>query len=263
MRIFAVILACLAIFSCSRDVEAPRAEALRILFVGNSLTYAGNLPAVFDALSEANGRATASDMIVIGGGTLTERLADGSVAAALANGKYSYVVLQERGGDFMCAFGPESCDNALASLNNKLTRLVQDHGAVPLLLGTFQAHPEASKSIVATESFAAREAGLDYISVSERLQQLRVRHPGMTWFAPDGGHPGADLTLLEAVLLFERIHDAKPVSAAFTVSAQIYEGMSPLTPELRAATAVIEGLDVPSSVRYDSERILAVTEGAE
>lgn len=262
MRIFAVILACLAIFSCSRDVEAPRAEALRILFVGNSLTYAGNLPAVFDALSEANGRATASDMIVIGGGTLTERLADGSVAAALANGKYSYVVLQERGGDFMCAFGPESCDNALASLN-KLTRLVQEHGAVPLLLGTFQAHPEASKSIVATESFAAREAGLDYISVSERLQQLRARHPDMAWLAPDGGHPGADLTLLEAVLLFERIHDAKPVSAAFTVSAQIYEGMSPLTPELRAATAVIEGLDVPSSVRYDSERILAVMEGAE
>jgi len=36
----------------------------RVLFVGNSVTYYGNVPAVFSALAEANGISAVSDMLV-------------------------------------------------------------------------------------------------------------------------------------------------------------------------------------------------------
>jgi hypothetical protein len=215
---------------------------------------------VVDALSEANGFATASDMIATGGATLTNHVGTGSVAAALAAQDYSHVVLQERGGDFVCGWGPmEACENARTSLAT-LVRLAQEHEAVPILLGTYQGSPESSKAIEVAESQAASEAGLDYVPVSERFRQLRELHPEMTWFAPDDMHPGSDLTLLEAILLFERIHGVRPGSSALVVSAPIYESMSYVPPEVRAAGAPIEQLDVPSSAQYESARIVAVLE---
>lgn len=258
-RMILIIAACIAIVSCGSDVEEPKPKPLRVLFVGNSLTYVGNLPAVFDALSGANGLATASDMLVTPGGSLTDRVGDGSMAPALASQKYSYVVLQERGGDFMCGFDPEVCVNARASLAT-LVRFARDHGSVPILLGTYQEQAEASQSIEAAESLAAFEAGLDYISISERLQELRSTRPDMTWFASDGEHPGPDLTLLYAVRLFERIHGVNPSPSAFEVSAPMYTAMPSLKPIVRPAAAPAEELDAPSNVRYESERIATVLE---
>jgi hypothetical protein len=55
--------------------ERPRMPTapLEVLFVGNSLTYVGNTPAVFDALTRASGRPSSSDMIVQGGAALRIR----------------------------------------------------------------------------------------------------------------------------------------------------------------------------------------------
>jgi hypothetical protein len=61
-----------------------RDESAKVLFVGNSLTYVGNLPGVFDALAAANGHASSSDMIAAGGATLTHWVEDGAVSRALA-----------------------------------------------------------------------------------------------------------------------------------------------------------------------------------
>lgn len=67
--------------SFALNQEDPK--LIRILFVGNSLTYVGNLPAVLQHLATANHKLMEVDMIVKGGATLTERVADGSVERAL------------------------------------------------------------------------------------------------------------------------------------------------------------------------------------
>jgi len=67
-----------------------------LLFVGNSLTYVGNLPAVLDALAAANGRTIASDMLVSGGATLSERVADGSAGSARVATDATYRYSRER-----------------------------------------------------------------------------------------------------------------------------------------------------------------------
>jgi 3-polyprenyl-4-hydroxybenzoate decarboxylase len=83
-RMFAVVVLAGALFASACATSPPPRQVDRVLFVGNSLTYVGNLPAVFEALSNANGMPVASDMIVQGGATLAQRLDDGSVAQALA-----------------------------------------------------------------------------------------------------------------------------------------------------------------------------------
>ena len=127
IRLLLGLIACFMIGSCMRS-DAP--EGLRILFVGNSLTYVGNLPAVLGALSLANDQPTQSDMLVAAGGTLTDRLRDGSVGRAIAKRDYDVVVLQERGGDFACGFGPQVCADARASLS-ALVDLVRGAQAKP------------------------------------------------------------------------------------------------------------------------------------
>jgi hypothetical protein len=215
--IVAVVAALMISFSRSSCAE-PNGGSIRVLLVGNSLTTVGNLPGVFDALSAANGHPTSSDMIATGGATLTHWVQDGAISRALANKKYAYLILQERGGDFACGFGPQVCVDARRSLAT-FAKLARAHQVTPLLLGTYQAQPEGSVEIVAAESKAARAIGMDYVSVSERLRTARAALPDRPWFAADGMHPGSELTLLDALLLYERIHSERPGTVSFTLTA--------------------------------------------
>ncbi|MBD8900459.1 SGNH/GDSL hydrolase family protein [Rhodanobacter sp. DHG33] len=198
-----------------------RQATTHVLFVGNSLTYVGNLPAVLGAMAKANGHMLQTDMIVKGGATLTDRVNDGSVKRALAQRHYDIVVLQERGFDFACGFGPAVCSNARASLE-KLAQLTRTNHATPLLLGTYQDNPEASDTIVQTESAAAHTNALPYVAVSGQLGLGLKRYPAESWFYTDGIHPGHELVLLESVLLYRQLFGTLPQAQALDVQAPMY-----------------------------------------
>jgi hypothetical protein len=239
------------------DALARSRHPMSVLFVGNSLTYVGNTPAVLDSIASANGGAVASDMLVKGGATLTQRFADGSIAVALAAKPYSAVVLQERGGDLMCSFGPGSCLDSRRSLQS-IVAAARSSGARVYLLGTYQDDPRASKALVAAESAAAAEAGIPYIEVSEKFQVLRSSAPNMRWHALDGVHPGADLALLNAVSLYRELLGALPKSRPFTVKAPIYGITSGLTGTLRGAEDPAPLNTTPRGVRYSAASLRMV-----
>lgn len=230
-----------------------------VLFVGNSLTYVGNTPAVFDALAHANGVVVSSDMIVKGGATLTQRVQDNSVARALVGKKYSAVVLQERGGDLMCSFGPDSCTESRRAIQ-AIVALARRSGAKVYLLGTYQGLPALSKALVAAESAAAAEAGIPYLEVSERLQALRAIAPDMGWHAPDGMHPGPGLALLNAVTVHRALFGKLPKPVAFTVQAPVYGTTSGLTGALRSAESPAPLATTPREIEYSAESMRTVVQ---
>ena len=236
--------------SCASTSPTKREE--NVLFVGNSLTYFGNAPAVFTALSAENGREVTSHMIVRGGATLTQRVADGSVARAMEENAYSALVLQERGGDLMCSFGPESCVESRRSIQ-ALVDLARRKKIRVVLLGTYQPDPSASRKLVESESSAAADVGIPYIEVSETLQRLRLAAPELAWFAPDGMHPGKDLTLLNALLVHKAIYGSLPKPRPLIVSAPIYGPASGLSEAVRRADAPPPLPTTPIGTRYSSE----------
>jgi hypothetical protein len=258
MRAVLALFIALAMVGPVRAAAPPHTSPRAILFVGNSLTYVGNTPAVFDALAAANGVAVSSDMIVRGGATLTQRLNDGSVARALAAKHYSAVVLQERGGDLMCAFGPDSCVQSRSAIRT-LASMAKKSGAEVFLLGSYQDNAKASELLVAAESSAALEAGIPYIEVSQRLQALRTASPASAWFAPDGMHPGPALALLNATLLHQALLKQLPRPVAFIVNAPIYGSSSGLVEDLRSAESPPPLAATPLRLGYtakDIQRIL-------
>lgn len=232
-------------------------DGQRILFVGNSLTYVGNLPAVYSALASANGHPTRSDMIVSGGATLSQRVADGSVREALSGGGYSMLVLQERGGDLACFFGQDSCMESRKALD-ELAGLARENGVEAVLLGTYQASPAASRNIVEAESAAAAEAGIHYAEVSETLQRLRESEPDLAWFADDGMHPGTDLALLNAIALHRVLHAALPAALPLEVSAPIYGTTSGLDSRPRRADDPPPLPATPSGTSYPASTLEAI-----
>jgi hypothetical protein len=254
MRILTILVLpfFLALASCDSSTRKEQAE--RVLFVGNSLTYVGNTPAIYSALAAANGHRVISDMIVGAGARLSERVADGTVANALASKKYTALVLQERGGDLMCSFGPESCIESRAAIK-ALASLAKKQGIRVVLLGSYQTHPGASQALVEMESAAAQEAEIPYTEISGRLHQLRSVAPELTWFATDGMHPGKDLALLSAILVYQSLHNSLPEPKPLTVTAPIYGSNSGLTAVLRQADAPPPLPNTPTEMSYLSDTI--------
>lgn len=247
------LLIFLGVLGCASCGVLGRSDQTdRVLFVGNSLTYVGNVPAIYSALTAAEGRMESADMIVRGGATLTQRVTDGSVAQAMAKTRYKALVLQERGGDLMCSFGPDSCVQSREAIKY-FAALGRKKGVKVFLLGTYQPHPSSSRHLVEKESQAAADADIPYIEVSDRLQYLRGVHPQLTWFAPDGMHPGKDLALLNALRVYQAIRGSLPEEGPLSVKAPIYGSTSGLTETLRVSDAPPPLPDTPLEVYYSSE----------
>ena len=209
--------------------RAQTPKPVRVLFVGNSVTYVGNLPAVLEALAAGNGKSIRADMIAKGGATLTQWLDGGSVRRALRTSHYGYVVLQERGGDFACGFGPEVCRDSRHALH-VLAQVIRAHGAKPVLLGTYQVMPAASAEIVLKESAAASHEHVPYVSASGRLQSGLARFPHEDWFWQDRMHPGHELALLDAVLLYRQVFGSLPAARPLPVHAPMFVPSTKFSP---------------------------------
>lgn len=248
----------LSLLPCSTPVAAAGAPGhdapQRILFVGNSLTYVGNLPATFAAMANANGHDVRSAMIVQGGATLAQRVADGSVQRALASYRPAILVLQERGGDLMCLPDEEACRQSRQAIR-ALARAGREAGARVLLLGSYQSHPRASAAIVGNERAAATQAGIGYVEISESLRRLSAEASSLAWHDADGMHPGPALTLLDAIQLHRALFGAFPTQG-FEVAAPIYTPGSGLRAELRdAGAAAPRPAETPQGIRHDSAMI--------
>lgn len=225
----------------------------RVLFVGNSLTYVGNLPAVFAALARANGHDVRGYMVVKPGGTLSERVADGSAARALQRCHCDVLVLQERGGDLFGGFGPDAEANSKRAIRN-LAESGRAKGARVVLLGTYNS-PGVSPRLVKAEGAAARAAGIPYIAVAERFWRLHQAYPSLEWLRKQGGHPGKALTLLDAILVYEQLYGTWPAATAFVVHAPIYDTHTGLEPKLRRAGDPPPHAGAPRSVSYSAAEI--------
>lgn len=245
------LFALLCMFVAIAGAAAPK--PVQVLFIGNSLTYVGNLPAVLEALAADNGKPLQADMLVKGGATLTEWLDSGAVPRALQTRHYDYVVLQERGNDFACGFGPQVCKDSRQAMQ-ALATIIRDRGARPILMGTYQLGHDASEALVAAESKAAKAETMPYIDVSTRLNDGREHVPYDDWFAK-AGHPGHDLVLLEAVLLYQQLYGALPQAKALMVRAPMFVPGSKFTAPSPVSEPLLPDVALAGGYDYSHDEI--------
>jgi len=105
----------LAALLCVCVSFAAAEEAPRILFIGNSLTGANDLPQIVCRLAEASGRRMTCEAVVVNGYSLADHLQDGNVQKKIESRQWTIVVLQQ---------GPSALDENRVDLRRAVQRFL-------------------------------------------------------------------------------------------------------------------------------------------
>lgn len=256
--IYLLILSCCLCFtSNSYAYEQQKSTPKNILFVGNSLTYVNNLPALFDSWAKHNQHHTHSYMLVEGGATLTERWQDQKVAQALSKRRYDVVILQERGGDVIGSFGEQAQIDAEQGVL-KLRDLIYAHGAKVIYLGTYQPHPATSKILHTAEFELTKKLGVNYVAITPYLEVGLKHFPKAPWLHTDRAHPGPLLSLLDAMALYRHLFGVENEVRAFTMNAPVFGTSAGLALEVLDSQTVFSSKKIANKLDFAESDVEAV-----
>lgn len=252
-----LLLSCCTLFSAAALAQdataaAPAATAapMRVLFVGNSLTYTNNLPRLVRAIaaSQPGGPAIDTATFAIPGGELDEAWDKGHAAAALREGKWDVVVLQERGGLVSCIArstrDPECRRSDVA--HRRFNSLAAERGARVLLLMTWppvrgndlgdarQRRLRGERLTTAYESVASKMRGSGASVTVVPAAAALYRFAGdrkVEDVLVDGIHPSVQSSLVMAAQLYAAISGRAPQPADLLIDFPLLPGNAMVLPE--------------------------------
>jgi hypothetical protein len=172
MRKTIITLLLMIVFALPLAAGAEQ-RVVRVLFVGNSLTYVNDLPAVFATIYQASQPDTKveTEMLAQGGALLREHLDAGTLRSLLARERFDIVVLQELGGLPLCPADFPPCKDSPQALRDA-TAVVRAANSRPVWFATWQALPSAQEELSRRVSTLARELHVDTVDVGAAMQRV-------------------------------------------------------------------------------------------
>lgn len=200
------------------------ARTYRVLLVGNSLTYANNLPALLRAVGLSQGTPITTETYAAPSGTLAQRLHDGHAADALRQRSYDVVVLQEIGGQLACLAIPSQQRKApcAASMHahQEFAKLVDANGAKLLLFTTWAKDDREQRRINGGMRMVAKETKGTVFNAAGVIAALHKTQPAIPSY-PDGMHPSTQSSLMLALALYRDISGNAPIAADLKITAPL------------------------------------------
>jgi hypothetical protein len=180
-----------------RAARATSDKPIRVLFIGNSLTYMNDLPAQIQALARASyprGRPLRYESVTPGGRTLKQHWDEGKAAPKIAEGGWDYVVLQEQS---QIPFIDRTPMYQYARLFDQEIKKV---GARTVLYMTFPLKNKFDDGDLLPEIYLTigKELGAIVVPVDLAWHEAARRDPRIALYAPDNAHPAAAGTYLAA-----------------------------------------------------------------
>lgn len=177
------------------------AAAVRVLFVGNSLTTANDLPKLVQQLAVAGHERFEYRIVAFDGYSLEDHWNRGDAKRAIAEGGWTYVVLQQ---------GPSALPESRVLLIDYARRFAAEArkiGAEPAL---YMVWPTAERrfdvdGVRMSYEAAARDVHGLLFPVGEAFRAAQRADAHLRLFGPDGFHPTMAGSFLCALVMFERI----------------------------------------------------------
>lgn len=240
MPIFPARILLTALLAAGLLAASPAAHAgapLRVLFVGNSMTYVNDLPRLLRAFaaSQPGGTTIVTSAWVAPGGSIDERWRDGHAAQALRTGDWDVVVLQERSKLIACLSGAsmprERECRASDGAHRKFAALAAEHGTRVLLLSTWAGDADGQAALDrGMHNLADRLTGeVAIVPTGAILRQWADRQPADAPAFPDGGHPSFSASLIVAAILYQSITGNTPVAGELVVDFPLLVPRSPIS----------------------------------
>lgn len=199
----------IAITFCSTGSPGKPAptNALRVLFIGNSLTYTNDLPSIIAALAEADGQPPLmSRAIAFPDFSLEDHWQEGTARKAIAQGGWNLVVLQQ---------GPSALPESRVLLLDYTHRFAQEIrriGATPALYMVWPSASRRQDFNGVSESYrraAEAVAGLVF-PVGEAWLAAWQLNPKFALYSNDGLHPTITGTYLAALVIYAQLYERSP-----------------------------------------------------
>jgi hypothetical protein len=204
-------------------------EPLHVVFVGNSHTYSNDLPMLFKALvhSQNPDRDLRTEAFVAPGGYLSERWREGVVQRYLKAHRVDVLVLQEAGGWLRCADHPSlrssfACTDSLRT-HKRFAEFAAHLGVRTVVLGTWGADVREQLSISRVTRRLSKAIDALPADVGDAILVLRKLDPQTEPFTDRILHPGADVSMLAAIVLYARIEGWLPEARAVTLEQPLIQ----------------------------------------
>ncbi len=208
--LFAFILIFLAspLFRGNPLREPYERKDLRVLFIGNSLTYSNDLPAVIEALAKAFGQKKfVYKTIAFPDFSLEDHWNKKEALRAIVKGKWDFVVLQQ---------GPSASKEGRAVLREYGRRFAEEirrHGAKPAFYSVWPSSGRLQDFKAVGESYKQASEDVDglVLPVGEAWLSAWSVNPRIALYSADGFHPSTAGTYLAALVIYQRLYNQSPV----------------------------------------------------
>jgi hypothetical protein len=209
VRALALAAALLGALALAGASPAGDPKPLRVLFVGNSLTAANDLPAYVAAIALARGRTLEHLTIAPGGYSLEDHWNAGAARDALHTGSWDVAVFQQ---------GPSALRESEADLKVWATRFADEArtaGTTPALLTVWpESYRKASLvTVIASYRRSAQAAGALLIPAGKAWRFAWACNHNLPLYGSDGFHPSPLGTYTAALVVYARLFNASPWKA--------------------------------------------------
>ena len=221
-----LVSACLDTESSTGPTTDPNAE-VRILFIGNSLTYVNNLPGMVKALSDSIGAPlTQTAAVAFPDYALEDHWNSGQARTTLEQGGWTHVIMQQGPSAL-----PESRQNLLQWVV-PFDQAIRQQGGQP---GMYMVWPSSARDfdfdrVSETYRLAAEAIDGALYPAGDAWRAAWRRDASLQLYGGDGFHPSVMGTYLAAITITAMIHQRSPVGMPATI--RIPEGTVSLPAEL-------------------------------
>ncbi len=186
------------------EIAAP----IHVLFIGNSLTYTNDLPAMFRSLAEAAGESRPFVRAVTGPGlSLEDQWNRGEAQKMIAVGSWDYVVLQQ---------GPSASADGISVLRaytERFAKAIRAVGARPVLYMVWPStsRPRDFEGVVESYAGAAKDVGGLLCPAGDAWREAWKKDPKLSLYSADGLHPTPAGSYVAALTFYGLFYGRSPV----------------------------------------------------
>ena len=219
------VAALVALGGCRGSTGPKPPVDLRVLFVGNSLTGANDLPRMFAAVAAAGGFRVATGRVVFDNVSLDDHLIRGDAVDAIREGDWDYVVMQQ---------GPSGRPDSrtqLIAVTRQFATVITTAGARPVLYMVWPdaSRPTAFDSVSASYTAAADDVEALLAPAGDAWVAAWERKASLALYGGDGFHPSPLGSYLAALSIYAVLCDRSPAALdtrPIGVNALVLRGVS-------------------------------------
>jgi len=189
----------------SLSPNAQKVESIRILFVGNSLTYTNNLPALVQELARKQGIKVLTEMLAKPNYALEDHWLEGEFQRRIASGRLDFVVVQQ---------GPSSQAEGRQMLMEYGQKFAEACESRSARLAFFMVWPSRQyyhtfDGVIKNYTDAAASTGALLCPVGQVWKAYQDSTADFSYYDYDGFHPSLAGSQVAAHIIFESLLSEK------------------------------------------------------